>query len=57
MATQFPKHELDRAFKELFEDWYGSNALTYIRIGWTEAAKFMFNEMNKNNAYDRNKQL
>ena len=50
MTAQFPKHKLDGVFKELFGDRYGDNALTYIRIGWNEAAKFMFNEMNKDNA-------
>lgn len=49
MASQFPKHKLDRVFKQLFEDRYGDNELAYIKIGWNEAAKFMFDEMNKNN--------
>lgn len=48
MTQQFPKHKLDRVFKEMFGDRYGKNALAYIRIGWDAAAKFMFDEMNKN---------
>ena len=50
MATKFPKHKLDKVFKEMFGDRFGDNALGYIGIGWEAAARFMFNEMNKNNA-------
>lgn len=49
-AKQFPKHKLDKVFKEQFGDRYGDNAKYYIRIGWNAAAKYMFDLMNQDNA-------
>ena len=46
-TNQFPKHHLDRHFKEFIKGKWGPNAAIYIKIGYEEAARFIFEQLNK----------
>ena len=38
----YPKHNMDRKLKKFLKGRWGDNAASYIRIGYEEGAKAMF---------------
>ena len=46
-TDMYPKHNMDRKLKKFLKGKWGNNAAQYIRIGYEEGAKAMFEMLKK----------